>query len=587
MKIGPNEHPIDLRELVSKFNRRKREILSVFLIISLIGAGIALFWPPSYRSTATILIEEQELPTDLVRSTVTSYADQRIQTIKHRIMTRSTLWKLIEQYDLYPKMRKSKSTEEILKEMTDNIKVDVISAEVVDRRTGQQTNATIAFTLSYRGENPQVTQKVASDLTSLFLSENLKVRERNVQDSSSFLKDEASKLLVHIDDVEKKIARIKNDSGGALPELIQFNMQLMEQADRELINLEQDIRIQKDHKTTLEGQLATLKPNTPLISETGEKILDTSERLKVLRTQYISKSSYLEPDHPDLIKMKREMEALEKEAGTEKDLKGLSKHLSDEKANLASLIDRFGEDHPDVVRSRKIIAGLEKEFLTPDAKVEEKEKEIPAENPAYVNIKSQLDSAEQTLKSLELSRDRIKSKMKDLADRIQRTPYIEQDYIDLIRDRDNSSSKYNEIRSKLMEARVSEGLESEHKGEKFSLIDPPAFPEKPESPNRGLIVVLGFVLAFAGGIGAGAVTESMDHSIRTSDTINRLTHIAPLAVIPYMEDEKEKRVKFHFRIKLIVGLVIFLVAGLLVIHLFWSPLDVIWYVILRRMGLGT
>jgi capsular polysaccharide biosynthesis protein len=361
----------------------------------------------------------------------------------------------------------------------------------------------------------------------------------------------------------------------------------MEQADRELINLEQDIRIQKDHKTTLEGQLATLKPNTPLISETGEKILDTSERLKVLRTQYISKSSYLEPDHPDLIKMKREMEALEKEAGTEKDLKGLSKHLSDEKANLASLIDRFGEDHPDVVRSRKIIAGLEKEFLTPDAKVEEKEKEIPAENPAYVNIKSQLDSAEQTLKSLELSRDRIKSKMKDLADRIQRTPYIEQDYIDLIRDRDNSSSKYNEIRSKLMEARVSEGLESEHKGEKFSLIDPPAFPEKPESPNRGLIVVLGFVLAFAGGIGAGAVTESMDHSIRTSDTINRLTHIAPLAVIPYMEDEKEKRVKFHFRIKLIVGLVIFLVAGLLVIHLFWSPLDVIWYVILRRMGLGT
>lgn len=577
--------PKDFKEMLLILKRRKYQIIVSFLLILAVTMGFALFWPPAYRSTATILIEEQELPTDLVRSTVTSYADQRIQTIKHQIMTRSTLWKMIEQYGLYSKMRNSASTEEIIKEMTKNISVDVISAEVVDRRTGQQTNATIAFTLSYRGESPQVTQKVANDLTSLFLSENLKVRERNVLDTSTFLKEEARKLMGHIDEVEKKIARIKDDSGGALPELVQVNMQLMEQANRELINIDQEIRSLKDRKISLEGQLATLKPNSPLISETGEKILDAPERLKILKTQYISKASYLSNEHPDLIKMKHEMEALEKEAGKVETSADLFKRLTDERANLAILVERLGENHPDVIRTRKVISGLEKEILESDAKVDDKKKTIPAENPIYINIQTQVASTEQSLKSLEISRERIRAKEKEYGDRIQRTPFIEQDYIDLIRDRDNSASKYNEIRSKLMEARVSEGLEIQHKGEKFSLIDPPAYPEKPESPNRGLIVILGMVLAAFGGIGAGAVTETMDHSIRSPESITRITRTAPLAVIPYITEEKEKRVQDRKIVFIGMVAMVLLGGGLLLIHLFWFPLDLTWLVLLRKMGI--
>lgn len=575
----------DLKEIIQIVKRRKIQIFVPFILILIIGGGLAFFWPPAYRSTATILIEEQELPTDLVRSTVTSYADQRIQTIKHQIMTRATLWKMIEQYGLYPKMRNSNSTEEILREMIKNITVDVISAEVVDRRTGQQTNATIAFTLSYRGENPQITQKVANDLTSLFLSENLKVRERNVQDSSTFLKEEAKKLMGHIDEVEKKIGRIKDESKGALPELIQFNMQLMEQTDRELINLDQEIRSQKERKISLEGQLATLKPNSPLITETGEKILDAPERLKTLKTQYISKSSYLSPEHPDLIKMKHEMAALENEAGRVENSADLFKRLTDERANLADLADRFGENHPDVVRTKKIISGMEKEILGSDPSLDDKKKEVPPENPVYINIQSQLASTETTLRSLELSRERIKNKEKEYADKIQRTPFIEQDYIDLIRDRDNSAAKYNEIRSKLMEARVSEGLEIQHKGEKFSLIDPPAYPEKPESPNRGLIAVLGMVLAVFGGVGAGAVTETMDRSIRSPESIIRITRASPLALIPYIMEDREKKKKKRIVRGIVISLAILISIGFLLIHLFLTPLDLLWYSLERKIGI--
>ena len=114
--------------------------------------------PPS-RSTATILIEEQEIPSDIVRSAITSYADQRIETIKQQIMTRSTLWRIIEQYGLYSSLRENSPTEEVLERFTKDIRVDVINAKVIDKRTQSPSQATIAFTLTYEGESPPLRRK--------------------------------------------------------------------------------------------------------------------------------------------------------------------------------------------------------------------------------------------------------------------------------------------------------------------------------------------------------------------------------------------------------------------------------------------
>src|SRR5262249_28351479 len=91
----------NLRDTWQMLRRRRWSISLASATIFAIGVGIAMFWPPVYRSKATILIEEQEIPPDLVRSAITSYADQRIETIKQQVMSRATLWKIIEQYNLY------------------------------------------------------------------------------------------------------------------------------------------------------------------------------------------------------------------------------------------------------------------------------------------------------------------------------------------------------------------------------------------------------------------------------------------------------------------------------------------------------
>lgn len=179
-------------------------MLVPIILLMIIGVSIAYSLSPVYRSTATILIEEQEVLTDLVRSTVTSYADQRIQTIKHQVMSRSTLLKVIDQYSLYPQLRGKATTEALLKRFTDDVRIEVISADVVDRRTGQQTRATIAFTLAYDGETPPLAQMVANELTSLFLAENLRTRERSAQETTAFLQKEAENLSNRIETLEKR-----------------------------------------------------------------------------------------------------------------------------------------------------------------------------------------------------------------------------------------------------------------------------------------------------------------------------------------------------------------------------------------------
>lgn len=555
------------------------------LAIFAIGAAAAFLLPPVYRSTATILIEEQEIPPDLVRSTITSYADQRIETIKQQVMTRSTLWKIIEQYGIYASLRKRKPTEEVLQRFTKDIQVEVINAKVIDKRTQTPTQATIAFTLAYEGESPVEAQKVANELTSLFLGENLKTRERHAQETTAFLKQQSEDLAHHIEELEVKIAEVKERAGGALPELMQMNMQLLNQADRELLDADREIRSLEERKTFLEGELATLKPNTPIIAASGDRILDAGERLKALRAQYASAASYLSPEHPDIIKMKDEIEALERETGLVSGLDEIVKRLDGERATLASLTERYGADHPDVEKSRGVVAALEEELRNAKTRPPAPPSVKP-ENPAYINIRAQLASTVSSLEALKKSRAAIKKRAEDYARRLERTTQIEPQYLDLARDREGSVHKYHEIRSRLMEARVSEGLETQRKGERFSLIDPPDLPEVPDRPNRPLIILLAGILALAGAAGAGAAAENFDHTIRSATQLQRATRALPLAVIPYVLSDEEVTLVLKRRTAVRwagLGAVLLLIT---LTHFLWWPIDVVWYAALRKLGLA-
>ena len=220
-------------------------------------------------------MQEQEVPPDLVRSTITSFADERIQVISQQVMTRAVLLQLVDKYGLYEKYRQRATNDEILERMRKDIKLTTVNADISDRSSGRRVNATIAFTISYDAPQPDRAQKVVNELVSLYLNENVKARQQSVAETTAFLAQEADRLAKQIQDIETKLAEFKRRNAGRLPDSSAVNMQLAERTESELLRVEREMSMLQDRKLSLEAQLPVVKPNAPPATNTaGERTSD-------------------------------------------------------------------------------------------------------------------------------------------------------------------------------------------------------------------------------------------------------------------------------------------------------------------------
>ncbi|WP_133719018.1 GumC family protein [Methylocaldum gracile] len=573
-----------LHDYMAGFKRSKSQFAAILTGILFLTLLLAVLLPPTYRSTATILIEEQEIPPELVRSTITTYATQRLQMISQRVMTRSNLNKIIEKFDLYADARQRLTEEEIIKRMRDDIALDTISADIIDPRTGRPSTATIAFTLAYDSRNPDLAQRVANEITSLYLEENLKTRTQRTAETSDFLKEETRQMGDYVSVLEKKLADFKEQNLNSLPEQKQINIELMDRTERELMQIDNEILSLEDRKFYLDGQLAQIKPDVPVISSTGERILSPQDRLKSLKTEYLAMVSRYSDKHPDVVKARLEIASLKMDAGDSDSGLEMAKHLAQLDGQLASLREKYSENHPDIVNLRKQISALEAELRK--AQTTRAVRDIAAsqpENPAYITLQAQRDGTLQDLRVLRQRREEVKAKLGEYESRLLQSPKVERQYLELVRDYENATARYRELRAKAMEAEVAEQLEKKSKGERFSIIEPPLLPEKPIKPNRPAIAFLGVMLAIAGGFGYVLLIENMDKSIRGAKLITGLAGGPPLAVIPYFETDEDISQQQKMRsVGMLAGLG-FILLILALVHWLWIPLDVLWFRGLRKM----
>lgn len=277
-----------IRDYLKIISRRRKFVVIPFVTILLLSIILAVVLPSIYRSTAIILIEEQEIPSELVRSTVTTFADQRIQVISQRIMSRANLMEIIKKYDLYTDDLKTKTEERILEKMRKRIKVETISADVIDPRNGQPTKATIAFTIDFNDSSPQTSQRVANELVSLFLKENIKSRTQSADNAALFLSEEAKRLKDKIEDIQTRLAEFKEKNLNQLPEANQLNQQELSSLNNQLLSLDSQERSAQERRFYLDGQLAQIDPNALATNAVGNRVFDMKDRLKELQSQYPS-----------------------------------------------------------------------------------------------------------------------------------------------------------------------------------------------------------------------------------------------------------------------------------------------------------
>lgn len=567
--------------------RRRRGLIGlVFAVLFVIAAIVAVSLPPVYRSTATILIKEQEIPQEFVRSTVTSFADERIQVISQQVMTRSTLLDLVDKYGLYGSARQKETSEEILDRMRRDIKLTPISAEVTDRRSGSPVKSTIAFSLSYDSEVAANAQKIANELTTLYLNENVKNRQQKAAETTLFLDEELARVTEHISESEQKLADFKARNQGRTPDLSLSNQVSSERVSAEVQRIEREITFLEERKSALQGQLADTKPSMPVLG-TGGVILEPEDRLKALQLQLTGLTGIYSDDHPDVKRLRREIATLKVETGLQDDATDRSDKLLQLQQQLSLLRQKYAEDHPDVVQIKRAIETLDTALrtsaVTREGRSNESVRARKPDNPVYLNLKSQIETTTAQIESLRSERREMRGKLELLDLRVSQSPEVEREYLELARDLDSSRGRFRELRDKQMQAQVAEELERGRKAERFTLIEPPIFPEKPYRPNRSLILMMGVMLALAGGIGAAALRETIDQTVHSARDVIRVMQVPMLAVLPALPSPVLLRRRSRLRWIVAGGALLLVAVALAGFHNFVMPIDVAWYGLLRRL----
>lgn len=514
-----------ITDFISIVKRRRWGIMLPFTAFVLLSVVVILIWDPVYRSTATILIEEQDIPREYVMATVTSYAEHRLQAINQRIMSSARLLEIINRFDLYSDKRRRLTIEEIIEDMRKkDIRLETITADVVDPRSGRPTEATIAFTLSYEGKNPVVVQKVANVLASLYLEENIRVTGQQTAGATKFLEAEMISVRSNLLALEREISAFKERNPKSLPELFQFNLQSMDWSERNYMQLKDQLRTLREKESYLSTQLATIAPDTAN---------QDKERLKELRVL------------------------------------------------LVSLNTRFSDEYPDVIKTKAEIGLLEKKLQSADSQPEISGK---PDNPAYIALSSQLASIQSDIDSTMRQIEELDNNRDEYRQRLEKTPRVEEGYKNLLVERNNTQAKYDDLMKKFMEAKVAHGLEEEQMGERFTLIDPPRLPEKPVRPNQPIILLIGLMLGLGAAAGTASLQEASDKSVRRSEDLLTSLRFPVLAEIPEIVTE-EDLARQKRRRNIILGTVIFSLAVIVMaIHFLVKDLDILWARFVRLAG---
>lgn len=568
---------------------KRRLPLSSVVGVALLVASLALAFglPSLYRSRAVILIEQQEIPQDLVRSLVTSYADERIQTISQRVLTNNNLNTIIKKYDLYADKQRRYPLEVIQQEMREDIKVQTISADIVDPRTGAPRPATIAFELTYESRSPTLAQKVANEVVSLFLNENLKERSESATNTLGFLSTESERLKAEISALEAKLATFKEKNGKSLPELQVVNIELLNNSHRELSDIDARIQSAQQQRVYVVSELAQQQPIMTAFTETGERVLGAADRLKVLESKLTSLTARYGATHPDVVAAKKEIDALQKEAGRNGSTNELLKQRESLRGELASFQKRYSADHPDIKRLTRELESVDKQIVeTGDGEPAKARTRERPDNPVYIQLQARVQAADADLNSLNQQRAELKARINSLEASLQIAPQVEKEYRTLSRDYDSAQLKYKETIAKKQEAELAKNMESEQKGERFELIEPPVTPEKPTRPNRLAIATLGVLLSLVGSVGTGTMAETLDTRIYGRAGVMRTLGVPPLAIIPQISNPEARRTRRNRWIIVALGTIITAIAVLLIVHFAVSPLDVLYYRALRFAGFG-
>ena len=566
---------LEPRDLFRILRYRKWWFFTPAALVLIVSVLLILFLPPVYRSQATILIEDQDIPEDIVPTLLDDYIDRRLDTLTRRVLLTDNLRQIINSYDLYLDKREFMPMTDVAEHMRDNITVNVLSTQINDPTTGRTGEATVAFEIQFDYGNPRSAQQVTNELVSLFLSLNMESRRQVVEQTTNFLSAERSRIESQITEIEQDLAAFQLENRDLLPEAIAFKRQLLSNVDQQIQILERDYRSLREREGFLTTELALTDEFEPLDDRVPVGSTPESQ-LEVVRAELATARARYSESHPDVMRLRREVASLEEVVGARSRV-GTGQLAAREEAlvaELAGLRKRYTATHPDVVRVENELASLRDAIANAGGRNGVQSGGV-VRNTAFVQLSAQLNSVQAELHSIEEQREQLLDERRTLQEQIARAPVVEQRYLQLNRRLEEALADRESLADKEAMASLSGSMEIEAIGERLVLAEPPDMPLEAVSPPEKLILGLGLVLAMVGGTGAAAIAEVLDRSVRTSRMLAQLLGDTPLATVPTLVTAAERRRRWGLRL-----VAVLLASGVLVgvavyVHQSIVPLEVL------------
>jgi polysaccharide chain length determinant protein (PEP-CTERM system associated) len=477
---------------------------------------VAWFLPATYRSETLILVEQQKVPETYVTPNVASDLQERLQSMSQQILSRTRLMHIIDQLNLYPEQRARGNMDEVIETMRKDIQI-----ELVQSPNGRDLSA---FKIAYVCADPRRAQQVTSQLSSLFIEENLKVRQQQSENTTEFLSAQLDEARRGLAEQERKVKDFKSRYLGELPGQVESNVQILSGLQ---MRRQQDVealahaRQQSVYLESLLNQYRTLQSDSSGKSGPVRAPVALDQELSRLRAQLAELTAHYTDRHPDVRKLKEQIAKAEK----------MKQHMEEELAQKGSVdATPSGYSDPQTV------------------------------SPA-IELQSQLKVNKLEIENRQKSIQQIQSQIDEYQARLNTAPLREQQLADLTRDYDQSRKNYEALLAKRDESEMATNLEKRQQGEQFRVLDPANLPQKPYSPNRLKLDLIGLLAGLVLGMAATAASEIIDDRIYSKDELEKLVPAPVLAEIPPLPTAAEEQRNARWRVIQMAGLVVIVLSA--------------------------
>jgi polysaccharide chain length determinant protein (PEP-CTERM system associated) len=485
-------------DLLHILQRRFWVIAVPFALLGAVAAAYTRSLPDEYWSETVIMVMPQQIPENYVQGTVTARIEDRLPTLETTILSRTRLERIIEQFDLYPELRRTRPMEDVVAHMRDSI--SVVTA------TGN------TFRVGYAGGDPVQVMKVTEGLASLFINESLLDRQMQAEGTNRFLDSQLAEARSKLEEQERRLAAWKVTHAGELPTQYEANIQQAQNAQMALRDLRVSMNQDQTRRLELERQLGDLQnPGlmTDMTSSSATMPSDpaamaasgTTQQLAAAEAQVLAfEQRGLKPGHPDLDAALRRVRDLQ------------ARLRGETSSSTTPGASRSAVSATELARQRQI-----------------------------ANLKDQISQID---KQLTKSREDERTLMTTAADAQRRAdaiPTRESEYTALTRDYETLRNSYERLLSSKQQSQIAANLERRQVGEQFKLVDPAVLPVAPVSPNRPRDIVMGLVGGLLLGAALVGLLEYRDKSFKTDEDLAALLDLPVLAVVPVMKSDADVR----------------------------------------------